>query len=107
MRGLQQLTALRLAGRTPHAVMVMLDSEFPLDAEDLGVWLWGDGTEAIESLDLRPLVGLPVFVFGEKPEFIKRFCAAATKHKAREVLGFYGRGLDAVVYAEGDMAWLN
>lgn len=105
MIGHEELIALRKAGRVPAAVMVEIDPPYPLEEHHLGVWLTAESSERFERLDLRAVVGLPVFVVGDVAADVVRFCDAVMAAHAKAAIGRVG--LHSVVYAKGETPWLN
>jgi hypothetical protein len=83
MRGLDVVTKMRLAGYKPESVWIfdgLFEYSPPTCFEDLAMAQVHLDGESLASVDLRPLVGIPVFVNGsdvERTKELARMCIAA------------------------------
>lgn len=113
MKGLEVLKAMRLKGRAPASVIVLVGGGHELGASEHGHFLSMNSDEKLDRVDLRPLFGMKVFVHGPfgTDHAVKDACLAITKAKPLSVLGFAtdrpSLPPECLVFAEGNFSWLG
>jgi hypothetical protein len=113
MRGHEPLIAMRLQGICPETVHVNVD--MPLKPWVTRAWaeeahrtgaihaeIAVEPSDAVHRLDLRCLVGLPVFVLGDDPQRVGAVFTACVKAGAKRVISNDNQSMRD---SEGEWTW--
>lgn len=113
MRGHQQLVEMRRAGARPDIVFVETDPAMFAATEDWHVespsraQVRIEPADSVHRLDLRFLVGLPVWVNGTDSARVFAVAEACERHQAGRVIASVSNETEVVEMADsqGDIAW--